>query len=89
MRVYTLVFSILAHAMAVAAVVIAPLFATTELPEPHLSSTLVVPRPVTIADPDVSKERTRARRALKLRRPSRRLRSSSLQAFLTLRRTCR
>ena len=60
MRVYTLVFSILVHAMAVAAVVIAPLFATTELPEPHRSSTLVVPRPVTIADPDVPKERTKA-----------------------------
>lgn len=60
MRVYTLVLSILVHAMAVAAVVIAPLFATTELPEPHRSSTLVVPRPVTVAVPDVPKERTRA-----------------------------
>ena len=60
MRVYTLVLSILVHAMAVAAVVIAPLFATTELPEPHRSSTLVVPRPVTVADPDVPKERARA-----------------------------
>jgi protein TonB len=59
MRVYTLVCSILVHAMAVAAVVIAPLFATTELPEPHRSSTLVVPRPVTVADPDVP-ERSRA-----------------------------
>jgi protein TonB len=60
MRVYTLVFSILVHAMAVAAVVIAPLFATTELPETHRSGTLVVPRPVTVADPDAHKEPARA-----------------------------
>jgi protein TonB len=60
MRVYTLVFSILVHAMAVAAFVIAPLFATTELPEPHRSSVLALPRPVTVASPDEPKERARA-----------------------------
>jgi protein TonB len=60
MRVYTLVFSILAHALAVTVVVIAPLFATTELPEPHRSSVLVLPRPVAVAHPDEPRERASA-----------------------------
>jgi TonB family protein len=60
MRVHTLVFSILVHAMAVAAFVIAPLFATTELPEPHRSSVFEAPRPVRLADPHEPKEPARA-----------------------------
>jgi protein TonB len=60
MRVYTLIASILVHAMAVVASAIAPLFAAMELPEPRRSSVLVVPRPVTVAEPDVPKASTRA-----------------------------
>lgn len=60
MRVYTLIASILVHAMAVVAIAIAPLFAAMELPEPRRSSVLVVPRPVTVAEPDVPKASTRA-----------------------------
>jgi len=47
MRKYTLVFSIVAHAIAVAALIIAPALATDELPEPRRTSEwiLVVPDP--------------------------------------------
>jgi protein TonB len=47
MRKYTLVFSIVAHAIAVAALIIAPALATDELPEPRRTSEfiLVVPTP--------------------------------------------
>jgi len=38
MRKYTLVFSIVAHAIAVAAMIIAPALATDDLPEPRRTS---------------------------------------------------
>ena len=60
MRAYTLVVSVLAHAIAVIALVIAPLLATTELPEPHLPSAFVVPRPVTVMAPDMPRRSTTA-----------------------------
>jgi protein TonB len=52
MRTYTLVFSILAHAIAVSVVVIAPLFATSDLPEPRRASAYIVMKPRTMVGPD-------------------------------------
>lgn len=46
MRKYTLVFSIAAHASAIAAIIIVPALATEELPEPWRTSTFIVVRPV-------------------------------------------
>jgi periplasmic protein TonB len=50
MRKYTLVFSVIAHAAAIAAVIIVPALATDELPEPRRASAFIVvngemPRP--------------------------------------------
>jgi periplasmic protein TonB len=60
MRIYTLVCSILAHAIAVSVVVIAPLFATSDLPEPRRTSTSIVIRSITV--PDVRRQAARAAR---------------------------
>jgi protein TonB len=50
MRKYTLVFSVIAHAAAIAAVIIVPALATDELPEPRRASAFIIvngemPRP--------------------------------------------
>src|SRR4030095_14729903 len=45
MRKYTLFFSIVAHAIAVAAVIIVPALATDNLPEPRRTSALIIVRP--------------------------------------------
>jgi protein TonB len=48
MRTYTLAFSIVAHLVGVAVLVVAPLFATGELPDPHIAIPYiqVVPTPM-------------------------------------------
>src|SRR5262245_40138380 len=45
MQKYTLVFSIVAHAIAVAAVIIVPALATDNLPEPRRTSAFIIVRP--------------------------------------------
>ena len=45
MRTYTLVFSIIAHTIAVGALIIAPAFATDDLPEPYRATEFVLVRP--------------------------------------------
>ncbi len=45
MRTYTLVFSIVAHMVAVGALIIAPAFATDDLPEPYRTTAFVIVRP--------------------------------------------
>jgi periplasmic protein TonB len=45
MRKYTLVFSVIAHLCVIAAVYIAPAFATDELPEPPRTSVLIIVHP--------------------------------------------
>jgi periplasmic protein TonB len=45
MRTYTLVFSIVAHMIAVGALIIAPAFATDDLPEPYRTTAFVIVRP--------------------------------------------
>jgi protein TonB len=42
MRKYTLVFSVIAHAVAIAAVIIVPAIATNELPEPRRASEFII-----------------------------------------------
>jgi protein TonB len=42
MRKYTLVFSVIAHAAAIAAVIIVPAIATNELPEPRRASAFII-----------------------------------------------
>ncbi len=44
MRTYTLVFSIVAHVIAVGALIIAPAFATDDLPEPYRTTAFVLVR---------------------------------------------
>jgi len=61
MRKYTLVFSIVAHAIAVAAMIIAPAFATEELPEPRRASEFILvqaalPTPPTVRPPHAETE---------------------------------
>jgi protein TonB len=46
MRKYTFAFSVLAHALAIAWVIIAPALATDELPEPPRTTSFIVVRPV-------------------------------------------
>jgi periplasmic protein TonB len=53
MRIYTLVFSVIAHAIAIAWVIIAPALATNVLPEPRRTSAYIVVHP---APPDVPPE---------------------------------
>ena len=50
MRIYTFVFSVVAHALAIAWVIIAPALATDVLPEPSRTTAYIVVRPV---PPDV------------------------------------
>ena len=45
MRTYTLVFSIVAHMVAVGALIIVPAFATDDLPEPYRTTAFVIVRP--------------------------------------------
>ena len=45
MRKYTLVFSIVAHAVAVGTMIIVPALATEELPEPRRTSEFIIVRP--------------------------------------------
>lgn len=47
MRIYTLVFSVVAHAIAIAWVIIAPALATDVLPEPQRTSAYIVVHPAT------------------------------------------
>jgi protein TonB len=45
MRTYTLVFSIVAHLVVVGALIIAPAFATDDLPEPYRTTAFILVRP--------------------------------------------
>jgi protein TonB len=45
MRTYTFVFSIVAHLMVVGALIIAPAFATDDLPEPYRTTAFILVRP--------------------------------------------
>src|SRR2546426_8920593 len=51
MRPYTIAFSIVAHAIAVCAAIIAPLLATDELPEPRRATEFVLVTPITPPPP--------------------------------------
>ena len=46
MRKYTLAFSVLAHAVAIAAAIIVPALATDDLPEPPRTTSFIIVRPV-------------------------------------------
>jgi periplasmic protein TonB len=54
MRKYTLVFSVIAHLGVIAAVYIAPAFATDELPEPPRTTAFIIVRPVLPDPPPVA-----------------------------------
>jgi protein TonB len=54
MRKYTLVFSVIAHLGVIAAVYIAPAFATDELPEPPRTTAFIIVRPVMPEPPPVA-----------------------------------
>lgn len=60
MRIYTLVFSVLAHVAAIIAVYIAPAFATTELPEPPRTTAFIVVRPALPDPPPAPRRETPA-----------------------------
>jgi periplasmic protein TonB len=53
MRKYTLVFSVIAHLGVIAAVYIAPAFATDELPEPPRTTAFIIVRPIMPEPPPV------------------------------------
>jgi len=53
MRKYTLVFSVIAHLGVIAAVYIAPAFATDELPEPRRTTEFIIVRPIMPEPPSV------------------------------------
>ncbi len=57
MRKYTLVFSIVAHAIAVAAMIIAPALATDDLPEPRRTSAWILVTPEIPVPPPVRPQR--------------------------------
>ncbi len=57
MRKYTLVFSIVAHAVAVGTMIIVPALATEELPEPRRTSEFIIVRPEMPAPPVVRQQR--------------------------------
>jgi protein TonB len=54
MRKYTLVFSVIAHLCVIAAVYIAPAFATDELPEPPRTSAFIIVHPTMPEPPPVA-----------------------------------
>ena len=58
MRTYTLIFSVIAHAIAIAWVIIAPALATDVLPEPPRTSAFIVVRPVLPDPPPVVRRET-------------------------------
>lgn len=58
MRKYTLVFSIVAHALGVGAMIIVPALATEELPEPRRTSAFIIVRPELPAPPPPAPRRT-------------------------------
>lgn len=58
MRKYTLVFSIVAHACGVGALIIVPALATEELPEPRRTTEWIVVRPEMPSPPPVAPRRT-------------------------------
>ena len=60
MRKYTLVFSVIAHVGVIAAVYIAPAFATDELPEPPRTSAFIVVHPIMPEPPPVMVRNTPA-----------------------------
>lgn len=60
MRKYTLVFSIVAHAVGVGALIIVPALATDELPEPRRTSAFIIVKAVTPAVPPPATRRTEA-----------------------------
>jgi TonB family protein len=60
MRKYTLVFSVIAHLCVIAAVYIAPAFATDELPEPPRTSAFIIVRPIMPEPPPVVARNTPA-----------------------------
>jgi periplasmic protein TonB len=51
MRVYTVLLSVLVHAIAVGFAIVAPILATVELPEPRRATEFVVVRPVAPPEP--------------------------------------
>jgi hypothetical protein len=51
MRIYTVLLSVLVHTLAVGFVVIAPILATTELPEPRRATPFVVVQPAAPPQP--------------------------------------
>jgi periplasmic protein TonB len=54
MRKYTLVFSVIAHLGVIAAIYIAPAFATDELPEPPRTTAFIIVRPIMPDPPPVA-----------------------------------
>ena len=60
MRKYTLVFSVIAHAIAIAAIYIAPAFATDQLPEPPRTTAFIIVHPVMPEPPPVRVRNTPA-----------------------------
>ena len=60
MRKYTLVFSVIAHAVAIAAVIIAPALATDELPEPRRATEFIIVNAVMPPPPAVPIQRAAA-----------------------------
>jgi len=60
MRTYTLVFSVIAHAIAIAWVIIAPALATDVLPEPPRTSAFIVVKPALPDPPPVVRRATPA-----------------------------
>jgi protein TonB len=61
MRKYTLVFSVIAHAVAIAAVIIVPALATDELPEPRRATEFIIVNAIMPPSPAVPIQRAAAK----------------------------